>query len=177
MTITNSIYGELNFTLNWYAIHTKNRHEKKVDLRLKEKGISSYLPLNTVYRRWSDRYKKVQEPLFSCYVFVNMNLKDRLSVLQTDGVVCLVAFNGIPATIPEDQIYAIKKILEKKQSVEYSDYFIPGKKVKVARGPFKGIEGTLVTNKNNNRLVIAIEGIKQAISIEIDPRDLELIHI
>ena len=175
MTPDNSIFGELNYTPHWYAIHTKSRHEKKVDLRLKEKGVTSYLPLNTIYRRWSDRYKEVQEPLFSCYVFVCMNLKDRLPVLQTDGAVCLVTFNGIPAAIPEDQINAIKQILEKKQNVDYIDYFTPGKKVNVARGPLKGLEGTLVTVKNNHRLVIAIEGIKQAISVEIDPRDLELV--
>lgn len=170
-----SIYGDLNILPQWYALHTRSRHEKKVDAKLKEKGIVSYLPLNTIYRRWSDRYKKVQQPLFSCYIFVNIALKDRLPILQTDGAVGLVSFNGIPATIPEDQINAIKKILERSQTVDYADFFTPGKKVKVIQGPLKGIQGTLIYNKSNNRLVVAIDGIKQAISVEIDPRDLQLI--
>ena len=175
MNLINSIYGELNFASHWYALHTKSRHEKKVNIRLNEKGVTSYLPLNTVYRRWSDRYKEIQEPLFSCYVFVYIKLCDRLPVLQTDGAVHFVTFNGIPATIPEEQINAIKMILEKKQNVDHAEFFTPGKKVKVARGPFKGVNGTLITNKNNHRLVITIEGIKQAISIEVDPHDLELV--
>lgn len=175
MDMTNSMYGELNIIPHWYALHTRSRHEKKVDVRLREKGINSYLPLNTVHRRWSDRYKEIQEPLFSCYVFVNLALKDRLSVLQTDGAVHFVSFNGRPATIPEEQINAIKQILEKKQSVDYANYFTVGKKVKVVQGPLKGLQGTLINSKNNSRLVICIDGIRQAISVEIDPRDLELI--
>ena len=176
MTTTNSIYGELNVIPHWYALHTKSRHEKAVNFKLNEKGVTNYLPLNTVYRRWSDRYKEVKQPLFSCYVFVHINLKDRLPVLQTDGAVCLVAFNGKPATIPDDQIKAIKQILDKKQDVQHADLFTPGKKVKVVRGPLKGLDGTLIINKNNHRLVVAIESIKQAISVEIDPRELELIN-
>lgn len=175
MNSDNSIFGDLNTIPHWYALHTRSRHEKKVDLRLTEKGIISFLPLNTVYRKWSDRYKKVEVPLFSCYVFVHIALKDRLSVLQTDGAVHFVSFNGIPATIPEKQINAIKQVLERKQTVDYADYFTPGQKIRIIQGALKGLEGTLVTSKNKHRLVITIDGIKQAISVEIDPRDLEVI--
>ena len=175
MTQNNSIYGELNYIPRWYALYTRCRHEKKVDLRLKEKGIASYVPLNTVYRRWSDRYKKVLVPLFSSYVFVFIALRDRLNVLQTDGAIGFVSFNGIPATIPEKQIIIIRQILEQKLNVEYIDSFTPGKQVRVLRGPLKGVEGKFVTIKNNNRLMITIDSITQAISVEIDYRDLELI--
>ena len=167
--------GELNSSLRWYALHTRAHHEKKVKTRLTEKGITNYLPLKTVYRRWSDRYKKVQEPLFSCYIFVKIALKNRLPVLQTNGTVNLVSFNGIPSPIPEDQINAIKTILERKQIIDYADYFTPGKQVKVVQGPLKGLQGTLIENKNNNRLIISIDGIQQAISVEINPHDLQLV--
>lgn len=166
-------YGELNFTPRWYALHTRSRHEKKVALRLKEKGITSYLPLNTVYRGWSDRYQAVQAPLFSCYVFVFIALRDRLPVLQTAGAVNLISFNGVPAWIPEAQINAIRQVLESQASTEMADFLTPGEKVKIARGPLKGLEGTFITRKNNYRIVIAIEAIKQAIAVEIDPHDLE----
>ncbi len=168
-----SVYGELNFSPRWYALNTKSRHEKKVDRRFKEKGIVSYLPLTTVYRRWSDRYQAVEAPLFSCYVFVYIALRDRLPVLQTAGAANLVSFNGVPAWIPEKQIDAIKQVLESKTSIEGADFLTPGKKVRIARGPLKGLEGTFITFKNTHRVVIAIEAIKQAIAVEIDPRDLE----
>jgi transcription antitermination factor NusG len=172
MFLTNG-YGELNFSPRWYALQTRSRHEKKVGRQLQEKGVVSYLPLNVVYHRWSDRYQAVQEPLFSCYVFVFIALRDRLAVLQTAGAVNLVSFNGVPAWIPEDQINAIKQVMESQANTEVVGLFTPGKKVRIARGPLKGLEGTFMTVKNNCRVVIAIDALKQAIAVEIDPRDLE----
>lgn len=172
MHLTNG-YGELNFSPRWYALQTKSRHEKKVDLQLKEKGITSYLPLNTVYHRWSDRYQALQAPLFSCYVFVYIALRDRLPVLQTAGAANLVSFNGVPAWIPDEQINAIKQVLESQASTEIADFLTPGKKVRIVRGPLKGLEGTFIIQKNNYRVVIAIKAIQQALAVEIDPRDLE----
>ncbi len=171
-----SIYGELNVVPNWYALSTKARHEKKVHNQLVRKGITSYLPLQTFYRRWSDRYKVVEEPLFSCYVFVKIVLPDRLKVLQTDGAVRLVSFNSIPATIPKSQIEAIKAILETKCAIERIDYLTPGQKVEVIQGPLRGIRGILVQIKNNYRLIVRIDSIVQAISVDIDYRDIKIIE-
>lgn len=171
----NYISHDLNSSPHWYALYTRSRYEKKVDRLLKEKGIDSYLPLNEVYHRWSDRHKKVLMPLFSCYVFVFIALRDRFKVLQTDGALNLVSFNGTPARIPDDQINTIKRILDEKVSIYQADFFRPGKRVKIFRGPLKGVEGTLIHKNSQNRLVIAIDGIKQALSIEINYRDLEIL--
>jgi len=166
---------ERNYISHWYALYTRSRYEKKVDQLLREKGVTSFLPLNEVYHRWSDRYKKVLVPLFSCYVFVFIALRDRFPVLHTDGVIKLVSFNGIPATIADHQIDSIKRILDEKMKVDPIEFFIPGKKVKVKRGPLKGVEGTLIHKHNKNRLVITIDGIRQALSVETDYRDLEIL--
>lgn len=171
----NTATDEHNKKSQWYALHTRCRYEKKVDHLLKEKEITSYLPLRESYHRWSDRYKKVLTPLFSCYVFVSIMLQDSYTILQTDGAIKLVSFNGKPAVIPDDQIATIKQILEKKMTIYHTDFFVPGKKVKIFRGPLQGVEGTLIQKNNKNRLVISIEGINQALSIEIDYRDLEIL--
>ena len=171
-----SIYGQLNVVPNWYALSTKARHEKKVHNQLKQKGIQSYLPLQTFFRRWSDRYKKVEEPVFSCYVFVQIALQDRLNVLHTDGAVRLVSFNGIPATIPEDQIEAIKTILENNLQIERVNYLTPGQKVEVVQGPLRGTKGILAQIKNSHRLIVRIDSIMQAISIDIDYRDIKIFN-
>ena len=137
---------ELNNNSRWYALYTRSRYEKKVDHLLKEKGITSYLPLNEVYHRWSDRRQKVLMPLFSCYVFVFIALRDRFKVLQTDGAIKLVSFNGKPAVIPDDQISMIKRILDEKMSFCQPDSFTPGKKVKISREAGKpAYEPTLKT--------------------------------
>jgi len=126
---------EQNYSSHWYALYTRNRYEKKVDRLLKEKGVTSFLSLNEVYHCWSDRRQKVIMPLFSCYVFVFIALCERLKILQTDSAIRLVSFNGKPAVIPDDQINLIKRILDEKVSIYHSDFFMPGKKVKIFRGP------------------------------------------
>jgi len=171
-----SIYGKLNEIPNWYALSTRSRHEKRVYDRFHLKGIESYLPLITVHRKWSDRYKTVQEPLFSCYVFVKIALKDRLPVLQTDGVVRLVSFKGIPATIPEHQLEAIKIVLKEKEDIQRIDYLTPGQKVEVVQGPLRGVRGVLINVKNRHRMVLTLDGIMQAISVDIDYRDIRIIE-
>lgn len=170
------LFNDSNNVPHWYAIYTRSRHEKKIARLLSEKGLTNYLPLIEVYHRWSDRYQKVLTPLFSCYVFVFIALRDRLKVLQTDGVIKLVSFNGQPAIIPDHQIEAIRRIIEEKMKVDPIACFTPGKKVRVRQGPLKGIEGRLTHTNNKNRLIIAIDGIQQALSIEIDYRDLEILR-
>lgn len=159
----------------WYALYTRPRHEKRVDWQLKQKGIESYLPLQQVVRRWSDRKKRVEEPLFRCYVFVHITLKDSLPALQTHGVVRMVSFNGQPASIPDEQIDAVKRILQERRALEPCDYFTLGQRVEVVYGPLTGIEGILVQKRGHNRLVVAIDSIRQALSVEVDAEEVRAV--
>ena len=170
-----TIYGELNQISHWYAVSTRSRHEKKLYNDLIQKGIVTFLPLQKFQRKWSDRYKIVEEPLFSCYVFVKIPLTDRLRVLQTGGAVKLISFNGIPAVIPAYQIEAIKIIMDKQLQIEKVDYLIPGQTVEVIQGPLKGITGILAQVKNSQRLVIRLDSIMQAFSIDVDYRDIKIL--
>lgn len=95
----------------WYALYTKPRWEKKVNRLLNEKGIESYCPLNTVRRKWSDRYKLVEEPLFKSYVFVKIIQDDQSAVRLTPGVINFVYWQGKPAIIKDSEVDAIKKYL------------------------------------------------------------------
>jgi len=168
MNPSESIFGNLNYEPHWYALKTRHRHEKKVNMRLEQKGVTSYLPLFSTYHNWSDRKKKITEPLFSCYLFVKIALTERLQVLQTDGVVHLVSFNNIPAPIPENQINSIKQVLQKKISYQKVESLAVGQKVKVVHGPLKGISGILTRIKDQTRLIISVNVLQQAISVNID---------
>lgn len=163
-----TIYGKLNTESHWYALTTRSRHEKKVHERLVQKGINSFLPLYTIVRQWSDRKKEIKEPLFSCYLFVNITLKNRMPVLQTDGAARLVTFNNVPVPIAEAQIQAIQKVLTEKAAVLKASYWTTGQRVEVIHGHLKGLAGVLQQVKGHSRLVIAIDGIQQAISVDID---------
>lgn len=155
--------------LNWYALYTRPRFEKKVEEQLAEREIETYLPLQTVIRQWSDRKKKIKEPLFRGYVFVHVSPFNRISSLRVDGVVRMVRFGGKPSVIPDDQIEAIKRLLEGGVSLETCDYLQKGDLVEITQGPFAGIKGRVMEKRNKRRFVITIDAIRQSISVEIEP--------
>ena len=107
--------------MKWYAIYTKPRWEKKVHQLLISKGIESYCPLNKVRRKWSDRIKLVEEPLFKSYVFVPTDEKGKTLVRMTKGVINFVYWDGKPAIVKDKEIVAIKRFLDEYENVQAID--------------------------------------------------------
>ena len=133
----------------WYAIYTRPRWEKKVNSLLIQKNIESYCPLNKVRRKWSDRIKIVEEPLFKSYVFVKIDEEQRTLVRMTDGVVNFVYWNGKPAVIKEKEIQIIKRFLDEYENVEVQKIdFQPDERVKITAGPMMDQEGKVMEIKN-----------------------------
>jgi len=153
---------------SWIAVYTKPRHEKTVQDDLVEKGIEVFLPLLRQKRKWSDRMKWVELPLFKGYVFVKININDTLPVLETHGVHHIIKFAKVIAEIPEEQIYAIKQMLEGGYEGISTDYFVVGTKVKVEMGPMKGVKGIVSRIDGEDKLVIKIDAIQHAIALHID---------
>lgn len=108
--------GQLN--RKWYAIYTRPRWEKKVNLLLSEKGIECYCPLNKIKRKWSDRLKTVEEPLFKSYVFVKVYDGEKTIVRMTAGVINFVYWNKKPALIKEKEIQTIKRFLDEHENIQ-----------------------------------------------------------
>ena len=152
----------------WYALYTRPRHEKKVYEALVEKGIEAFLPLIKTLRQWKDRRKWVEMPLFNSYVFINIDYRDRFPALQTKGVVRIVAFGGVPATIPDWQIQQLKRIIEYPETLQPETYLKEGDFVEVIDGPFRGIRGYLREIRGETRVAILIDGIYQSASFVVD---------
>jgi len=157
----------------WYAIYTKPRHEKTVFERLEEKNIETYLPLVMRVSQWKDRKKKVEEPLFRSYLFAEFEYKNRFDILETNGVVKIVNFNGKPAVVPDWQIESLRTMLEAPETIQLESYMKPGMLVEVVVGPMRGMRGTVIRRKGKNRLVLSIDGIMQSVSVEIAEADLK----
>jgi len=133
----------------WYAIYTRPRWEKKVNSILTQKGIESYCPLNKVRRKWSDRIKTIDEPLFKSYVFVKVSDDQRTSVRMTNGVVNFVYWNGKPAIIKEKEIQTIKRFLDEFENIQVVKIdFEPEERVRVIAGPMMDQEGKVIEIKN-----------------------------
>ena len=158
----------------WYAIYVRSRHEKKVHQLLLEKGVESSLPLIKTTKKWSDRKKKVEIPLFRGYVFVRIDVgRDKLHILKTDGVVKFIGIHNKPSRIPDEEIHWIHMMIEKSPEVQIEKEIPVGQKVRIMAGLFKGIEGVVLRSGNQSRLVVVIEGIMHAVSVKISPNYLD----
>ena len=154
----------------WIVVRSKPRSEKIAYDQLLEKGIEAYLPLLKERRKWSDRKKWVEFPLFSSYLFANIELKNSIFVLQTHGVSSLVKFGEEIAIVQDKIIKTIKLAIDGGYQLTPTEYFIAGNEVEVIEGPMKGVKGIIVQLKGKDRLIIKIDAIQQALSINIDSR-------
>ena len=161
--------GLLAEEARWYALTVRSRFEKKAHSDLTSRDLESFLPLIEEVHIWSDRKKKVWEPLFRGYLFVRTNLRNKLSILQTDGVVRFVQLGTHPSPIPDNQIEWIRIFTGHPVSVRHEAYLSKGEKVRVTSGPFQGIEGVVVHSRGAMRMVISLDAIAQSVSVEISP--------
>lgn len=129
----------------WLAVYTRPRWEKKVNLLLQEKGTESYCPLNKVRRKWSDRVKLIEEPLFKSYVFVKVSEGERTAVRMTPGVINFVYWEGKPAVIKEKEIATIRKFLDEYEDVEVKPMELKvDQRVIITSGPLMEQEGKVL---------------------------------
>lgn len=140
----------------WNVIYTKPRNEKKVAERLQKIGIEVYCPLVTQIKQWSDRKKKVQEPLFRSYIFVNIDDKERHNVFQVSGVIRYLFWLGKPAIVREEEIVILQESLKDiMESVELTSLQV-GDSMSISSGPFEGKEG-IVKNIKKNSLQLVLK--------------------
>ena len=160
----------------WFAIYVKSRSEKKVLKLLEDIGIESFLPLITRVKQWSDRKKKVEEPLFRSYLFVNIPLSDYYTVLNVNGVVKFITFEKKPVPVPNNQIIAIKEYLNDTElhSIDYED-FKEGELVRIKSGQMKDLIGRFIKINGKHRVIIDIEAVGQSIPINIARSNVEAV--
>lgn len=152
----------------WLAIYTRPRWEKKVNQLLQEKGFESYCPLNRIRRKWSDRMKLVEEPLFKSYVFVKVDDADRNAVRLTTGAINFVYWNGKPAVIKEREIVTIKRFLDEYENVEARQVDIKvNQRVRVTNGTLMDQEGKVIDIRHK-MVKVAIDSLGYILVAYID---------
>jgi transcription antitermination factor NusG len=152
--------------VKWFAIYTKPRWEKKVNQLLTDKGVECYCPLNKVKRKWSDRTKTIEEPLFKSYVFVKVTEEERAKVRLTNGVVNFVYWNGKPAIVREKEIQTIKLFLDEHENVQVKPMDLTlQQRVLITSGTFMDRTATVLDLR------------KKEVKVSIDSLGYELIAI
>jgi len=163
-------------SLQWIAIRSKPRSEKIVSSELERKGIEVFLPLIKKRQQWSDRKKWVDFPLFPSYLFARIELKNSIFILSTRGVNTIVKFGDRVITVDNKVVNSLRLVLEGGYDLHQIKYFTIGDQVKVIDGPMKGVLGIVKTkNNDDNRLVIKIDALQQAVAMHINSEYLEYI--
>jgi transcription termination/antitermination protein NusG len=157
----------------WFAVWTRSRHEQVVREQIQEKRIEAFLPTITRWSRWKDRRKKVDWPLFPGYCFARFDPADRLSVLKCTGVVSIVSFNGDIAPIPDLEIDSLRRLVTSELQYDPCPLIKEGTMVEVVHGPLKGVVGRLLRKGAHARLILAVDLIGQAVSVEVDAADVK----
>jgi transcription antitermination factor NusG len=162
---------------NWYAIHTRPRHEKWIAQQLQEKRVFTFLPLLQQIHQWSDRRSKVEVPLFSCYAFVRIaqTTEERLKVLRTPGVLGFVGNERQGTPIPDDQVENLRTAIREKIPCALHPFVSAGKRVRIRGGSLDGVEGILVRQGEDQSLVVSVELLRRSISIRVEGYDIELV--
>jgi|ERR1700677_939957 len=159
----------------WYGLQTRPRHEKIVAQRLEERGVTSFLPLVSEVHRWSDRKKTVQAPLFGCYVFAKFipNRAERLRVLRVEGVFGLVGARGEGSPIPDEQIDAVRNLVESEIPWSAHPFLKIGQRVRICSGALNGVEGVLTSRNGDRTLVISVDAIQRSLAVRVEGYEVE----
>jgi transcription antitermination factor NusG len=175
-TLYSAAFSPAGDRRRWYALHTRANHEKCLAEQFTQLSVEHYLPLYESVRRWKDRRKTLQLPLFPGYILVRIDLRDRLRVLQAPGAARLVGFNGTPLPLQDSEIDGLRQKLTGQVRVEPHPYLQIGRRVRVKCGTLAGLEGILIRKKQKYRIVLSIEMLQRSIAAEVDIAEVELLH-
>jgi transcriptional antiterminator NusG len=173
MSFDISSVGEVSNKQEWYAVYTKSRHEKLAEINLKNRGVTTFLPLREVVSRWKDRNKTINVPLFPSYVFVKIGFMDMHKVMYTKGVLKVIGCNDTPVPVPAEQVESIRTLIQSKLKYDPYPYLDMGREVLIKSGPLQGIIGKIMEKRSKHRFVLSIDLIKKSVSVEVDVLDME----
>lgn len=159
----------INNQVQWFAVYTQSRAEKKVYERLVNLGFEVFLPLVTTVKHWSDRKKKVTEPLIKSFVFVKTSNKKFSEIVSTPGVLSILKYLGKPAVVREVEIENLKLVINNSEFIKTIKPIdlSNGEAVEVIKGPFKGLIAKFISRAGKYRIVIEIEALKNFIEVNI----------
>jgi transcription antitermination factor NusG len=159
---------ELPGPFPWFALQVRTRNEAGVAEQLNRQGYERFLPLYKVRKRWSDRIKEVDAPLFPGYLFCRFNPQDRLPILKTPGVMQIVGFKNGPIAVDESEIQALQTIVAVGAPHQPWPFLTTGDRVRIESGPLLGLEGILTEVRRGHRLVLSVTLLQRSVAVEID---------
>jgi transcription antitermination factor NusG len=154
---------------SWYVLQVQSKLAKVASATLRGKGYQEFLPLYRSRRRWSDRIKELELPLFPGYLFCRFDVGDRLMpILSTPGVIGIVGAGKTPVPVADEEIDAVRTILRSGLAAQPWPFLSVGSKVYIERGPLAGLEGIITNADKVYRLVVSVMLLQRSVAVEID---------
>jgi transcription antitermination factor NusG len=157
-----------NFNQQWFAVRVRSNFEKPAAEALRGRGYEEFLPVYRALRVWPTRIREVEVPLFPGYLFCRFNPADRLPILTTPGVVHIVGVGKTPSPVDNEELAAVRRILDSRLLAEPWPFVNVGERVLVVHGSLNGLEGIIVSLKKNCRLVVSVTLLQRSVAVEID---------
>jgi transcription antitermination factor NusG len=155
-------------TYPWFALQVRSRYENIATAHLSSMGYESFLPLYKCRRRWSDRFKTIERPLFPGYVFCRLNPLDRLPILITPGVFLIVGLGKTPVPIDEAEIAAIQSAVKSGLPSQPWPFMQIGQRVRIEHGPLCGLDGVLLDFRGHHRVVLSVTLLQRSIAVQVE---------
>ena len=152
----------------WFALQVRGRYEDTIATNLAGKGYECFHPVHKCRRRWSDRFKEVEQPLFPGYIFCRLNVIYRLPILTTPGVISIVGVAKIPVPVDETEIAAIRLAVNSGLPSGPWPFLQIGRKVRIDYGPLCGLEGILIDFKGATRLILSVTLLQRSVAVELE---------
>jgi transcriptional antiterminator NusG len=160
--------GSIGKNKNWFAIKVRDRFERRVTEGMEYKNIETFLPVNSFRRRWSDRVKTLDVPLFAGYAFCRIERAHRVPILTIPGVQYFVGAAREPAPVPDSEIESIRALLRSGVTPSPRPYLAGGEQVRIEDGPLRGVQGVLLMGEDGDQLVVSISLLQRSLTVTVD---------
>lgn len=151
----------------WFVLYTKPKHELKAAIQIENLGVEYYLPTVTIVKRWSDRKKKIDEPIFKGYIFIYADEKERIKSMAFKEIVRCISFLGKPAVVPDWEIQNLKTFLQHSKDLVVTDLITAGTKVRIVDGLFKDVTGIVSSINGENYLSVSVDMLHRSVSVKL----------
>ena len=156
----------------WYVLTVRPKHETSAAAWLGNRGLDVFHAAYRDRRRWSDRIKEIEVPLFPGYIFCRFGYRERMTVLGAPSVISIVSRGPVPAAVSDDEVEAVRAIIASGKPAMPWRYPAVGMKVRVVGGCLAGLVGRVAREKNACRVVVNVELLQRSVAVEIDHADL-----
>jgi transcription elongation factor/antiterminator RfaH len=153
---------------SWYALQVRSRKEGYVASQIQGQGFECLLPTYKSVRKWSDRVRELEQPLFPGYLFCRFDFQHRRPVVTTPGVLQIVGFGRRAIPVPDEEIQALQLALTSGIPKQPWPYLEVGQRVRVIYGTLTGLEGILVNVKGNDRVVLSVSLLQRSVAMEVE---------